>query len=55
MSVLVLAEHDQRSLKAATLHTITAAQRLGGDVDVLVAGSDARAAAEAAAAVPGVT
>jgi electron transfer flavoprotein alpha subunit len=54
MSVLVLAEHDQRSLKAATLHTITAAQRLGGDVDVLVAGSDARAAAEAAAAVPGV-
>jgi electron transfer flavoprotein alpha subunit len=55
MSVLVLAEHDQRSLKAATLHTITAAQRLGGDVDVLVAGSDARVAAEAAAAVPGVT
>jgi electron transfer flavoprotein alpha subunit len=55
MSVLVLAEHDQRTLKSATLHAITAALRLAGDVDVVVAGSDARAAAEAAAAVPGVT
>jgi electron transfer flavoprotein alpha subunit len=54
MSVLVLAEHDQRSLKASTLHTITAAQRLGGEVEVLVAGSDARAAADGAAQVPGV-
>jgi electron transfer flavoprotein alpha subunit len=55
MSVLVLAEHDNRSLKSSTLHTITAAQRLGDDIHVLIAGRDARAAAEAAAAVAGVT
>src|SRR5438105_6385719 len=55
MSVLVLAEHDNRSLKSSTLHTITAAQRLGDDIHVLVAGHDARAAAEAAAAVAKVT
>ena len=55
MSVLVLAEHDNRSLKSSTLHTITAAQRLGGDIHVLIAGRDARGAAEAAAAVAGVT
>jgi electron transfer flavoprotein alpha subunit len=54
MSVLVLAEHDQQSLKASTLHTIAAAQRLGGDVELLVAGSGARAAADAAAQVSGV-
>ncbi len=55
MSILVIAEHDQRSLKAATLHAITAAGKLGGDVHVLVAGHDARGAADAAAAVAGVT
>jgi len=54
MSVLVLAEHDNHSLKSSTLHTITAAQRLGGDVHILVAGHNARAAAQAAAAVPNV-
>ena len=51
MSVLVLAEHDHRSLKPSTLHAIAAARQLGGDIHVLVAGSDARPAAEEAAAI----
>ena len=55
MSVLVLAEHDHRTLKSSTLHAITAAQRLGGEVHILVAGTDARGAADAAAAVNGVS
>ena len=55
MSVLVIAEHDNAALKAATLNTITAAQKIGGDIDVLVAGHDAAAAARAAAEVAGVT
>ena len=54
MSVLVLAEHDHRSLKSSTLHTLAAAAKLGGEVHVLIAGSNARAAAEAAAQVAGV-
>ena len=54
MSVLVLAEHDNASLKEATLHAITAATKLGGEIDVLVAGSGTGGAAAAAAAVPGV-
>ncbi len=54
MSVLVIAEHDHASLKSATLHTITAATQLGGEVHVLVAGHDAGAAAKAAASVAGV-
>jgi electron transfer flavoprotein alpha subunit len=54
MSVLVLAEHDNTHLKPATLHAVTAAQKIGGDVHILVAGKDARAAAEAAAKVPGI-
>ena len=54
MSVLILAEHDHRTLKSSTLHVVTAAAKLGGDVHVLVAGSNARAAAEAAAKVAGV-
>jgi electron transfer flavoprotein alpha subunit len=55
MSILVLAEHDHQALKSATLHAIAAATKLPGDVDVLVAGSNAGAAAQAAAAIPGVT
>jgi len=55
MSVLVLAEHDNVSLKDATLSAITAALQLGSDVHVLVAGEGARGAAEAAARVTGVT
>ena len=54
MSVLVLAEHDNVSLKEATLHAITAATKLGGDIDVLDAGSGAEGAATAAAAIPGI-
>ena len=54
MTVLVIAEHDNQSLKAATLNTVTAALALGSDVHVLVAGSNAGAAAAAAAQVAGV-
>ena len=54
MSILVLAEHDHQALKSSTLHAIAAAAKLGGDVDVLVAGSGAGGAAQAAAAVAGV-
>src|SRR5690606_11972037 len=54
MSVLVLAEHDNKTLKPATLHAVTAAQKIGGDVHILVAGKDCRPAAEAAAKVPGI-
>lgn len=55
MSILVIAEHENGSLKAATLNTVTAAQQLGGDIDLLVAGSDCGAAAEQAAKVSGVS
>ena len=54
MPVLVIAEHDNTSLKSAALHTITAALQMGGEVTVLVAGHNAGAAAQAAAAVAGV-
>jgi len=57
MSVLVVAEHDNRALKPATLHTMTAASEIakaaGGDVHILVAGKDCRAVAEAAAQIAG--
>ena len=55
MTILVIAEHDQQSLKAATLNTVTAAQKIGGDIHVLVAGSNCQAAAEQAATLQGVT
>ncbi|WP_433693962.1 electron transfer flavoprotein subunit alpha/FixB family protein [Herbaspirillum seropedicae] len=55
MTALVIAEHDNVSLKGSTLNTITAAAQAGGDVHVLVAGSNAKAAADAAAQVAGVT
>ena len=54
MTTLVIAEHDNATLKASTLNTITAATQCGGDVHVLVAGSNAGAAAQAAAQVAGV-
>jgi electron transfer flavoprotein alpha subunit len=54
MAILVLAEHDNKSIKKATLNTVAAAQKLGGDIHVLVAGHDAAAAAGAAAKVAGV-
>ena len=55
MTVLVIAEHDNATLKGATLNTVTAALACGGEVHVLVAGHQAAAAAQAAAAVAGVT
>lgn len=54
MSILVVAEHDNSSLKPATLNTVTAANAIGGEIHVLVAGSGCQAAAEAAAAISGV-
>jgi electron transfer flavoprotein alpha subunit len=54
MPILVLAEHDNRSLKSATAHVVTAATKLGADVDLLVAGHAAESAAQAAAGLAGV-
>ena len=55
MTALVIAEHDNTSLKGATLNTVTAAAQCGGEVHVLVAGHNAGAAAEAAAKIAGVS
>ncbi|WP_138515081.1 electron transfer flavoprotein subunit alpha/FixB family protein [Rhodoferax bucti] len=55
MTALVIAEHDNASIKGATLNTLTAAAQAGGDVHVLVAGSNAGAAAAAAAQIAGVS
>lgn len=54
MTALVIAEHDNASLKGSTLHTITAAIQCGGDVHVLIAGHQANAAAQAVAKIAGV-
>jgi len=54
MTALVIAEHDNNAIKSATLNAVTAAKALGGDVTVLVAGSNAGAAAAAAAQIAGV-
>ena len=55
MTSLVIAEHDNGSIKPATLNTVTAAAQCGGDVHVLVAGAQATAAAAAAAQIAGVS
>src|SRR5918996_193038 len=55
MRALVLAEHDHQQLASATLHAVTAAKEMGGEVDVLVAGKDADQAADAATKVQGVS
>ena len=52
--ILILAEHDHATLKPATLNVLTAAQKIGGDIDILVAGQNCDGAAKAAAALPGV-
>jgi len=54
MTTLVIAEHDNASIKGATLNTVTAALQCGGDVHVLVAGHNAAGAAAAAAQIAGV-
>ncbi|RTE67508.1 electron transfer flavoprotein subunit alpha/FixB family protein [Amphritea opalescens] len=55
MAILIIAEHDNQSLKGATLNAVTAATQLSGDIHLLVAGGDCQAAADQAAAVAGVT
>ena len=54
MTILVFAEHDNRSLKKATLSTLAAAQKIGGEIHLLVAGHDCADAAKAASRVAGV-
>ena len=54
MAVLVLAEHSNDALNDVTAKTVAAAQAFGGDIDVLVAGHNAKAAADAAAKLAGV-
>ena len=54
MTSLVIAEHDNASIRPATLNTVTAASQCGGDVHVLVAGHNAQAAAQAASQIAGV-
>ena len=54
MSILVIAEHNNAELNAATLNTVAAAQAIGGDIDVLVAGENCGAVGEAAAKAEGV-
>ena len=55
MTVLVIAEHDNATVKGATLNTVAAAAQLGGDVHILIAGANAGAAAAAAAQIAGVS
>ncbi len=55
MTILVIAEHDHASLKAATLNTVAAAQKIGGDIHLLVAGTNCNAAAQEAASLNGVS
>ncbi|MBR7746589.1 electron transfer flavoprotein subunit alpha/FixB family protein [Undibacterium baiyunense] len=55
MTTLVIAEHDNASLKGSTLNTVTAAAKCGGDVHVLVAGHNAGTVAQAAAQIAGVS
>ncbi len=54
MAILVIAEHDHATLKAATLNTVSAAQKIGSDVHILIAGANCQQAVQAAAALQGV-
>src|ERR1700744_1995911 len=54
MTILILAEHDNQSLKGATFTTVPAGQKIGGDIHVLVAGHNVQGVADAAAKIPGV-
>jgi len=54
MSILVIAEHDNNELKVSTLNTITAASEIGGDVSVLVVGSESSLVAEQASKISGI-
>ena len=55
MSILVIADHNNQALNGATLNVVAAAQKIGGDITVLVAGSGAQAVADAAAKIAGVS
>ena len=55
MSILVVADHDNETIKAPTLVTIAAAVAIGGDIEVLVAGENCSAAGEAASKIAGVS
>ena len=55
MNILVIAEHDNKTLKPSTLNTVGAAKALGGEIHVLVAGADCDVVAGAAAAVEGIS
>ncbi len=54
MTILVIAEHDNNEIKGATLNAVAAAQAIGSDVDILVAGANCSAAADAAAKISGI-
>jgi len=54
MSILVIAEHDNSQLNVATLNSLSAAQEIGGDIDILIAGESCQAVAEQAAQIPGI-
>ena len=54
MAILVIAEHDNATIKPALLNTVAAAQKIGSDIDILVAGHQCAGAVKAAAAIPGV-
>jgi len=55
MSNLVIVEHDNSEIAAATLHTVTAAQQIGGDIDLLIAGENCAAVADEAAQIAGIS
>ena len=55
MSILVVAEHDNNEIKGSTLNTVTAASEIGGDVSVLVAGSESSSVAEQASKIAGIS
>ena len=55
MSILVVAEHDNNEIKGSTLNTVTAASEIGGDISVLVAGSDSSTVAEQASKIAGIS
>src|SRR5262245_44246 len=54
MTILILADHDNAKLNSATLHCVSAARRIGGEIHVLVAGHEAAAVAASAAQIEGV-
>lgn len=55
MTILILAEHDNKTVKSATLNSVSAAQKIGGDIHILVMGSDCADAADAASKIAGVS